>query len=279
MKYFNFDVGGPEVHLYPIVCWHIGAKQSSQLLIDKVLKRIDEDPLARWIYLGDAGECVTKTSKGNIYEQTMNPGDQLRVAAELLAPRRAKGLFGIRGNHGNRIDRDSGIGWDEMLCTRIGIPYMGVACFANIGLVLGRSGDKRLPVSLYCHHGSASAIGPAGKMSAGHKAEAFIIADVILTAHTHACGECWPSHYYAYLDNRMREVRWGRTNSFVCGSAYDSRSGYAEEKMYPPLLPEHLMLKLRVRRTEHQKRERLVLDVAHEKIMLGVEEVASGRID
>lgn len=185
--------------------------------------------------MGDAGECVTKTSKGNIYEQLLNPGDQLRKASELLSPIVEKGLFGIRGNHGNRIDRDSGIGWDEMLCERVGIPYAGVATMLDLGV--GKSN-----LSVYVHHGSAGAITPAGKMSAGHRAENFIASDVILTAHTHACGECWPTRYMATVDRRNKCVVWNQTHSFVCGSAYDSRSGYAEEKMYPPLVPEHLVI-------------------------------------
>jgi len=238
MKHKQFDVGTDKLNIYPLVCWHIGAKQSSAKFIDFVVRKIKNDPLARWIYMGDAGECVTKSSKGNIYEQLISPGDQLREAAELLEPIKDKGLFGIRGNHGNRIDKDAGVGWDELFCSRIGIPYLGVSGLVSLGM-------KKRAFSLYAHHGSASAISAGGKMSAGHKPEMLVDADLILTAHTHACGEAWPQHHRAYLDRHAKQVRWKSSKLYVCGSAYDSRSGYAEEKMYPSLTPEHLQIKVR----------------------------------
>lgn len=243
MKLKSFNVENETLHLYPLVCWHVGAKQSSRKFIDFVINRIKKDPLARWIYMGDAGECVTKSSKGNIYEQLMSPGDQLREAAELLAPIADRGLFGIRGNHGNRIDKDAGVGWDEMFCSRVGIPYLGVSALVSIRL-------KHKSLSLYAHHGSAGAISPAGKMSAGHRPETLVDADLVLTAHTHACGEAWPQLHKAHLDRHAKKVQWDTMKMFVCGSAYDSRSGYAEEKMYPAITPEHLCIKIKESKKE-----------------------------
>lgn len=274
MRYFRHDIDGPEVHLYPIVCWHVGAKQSSIKFINEVIRQIADDPLARWIYLGDGGECVTKSSKGNIYEQLLSPGDQLRVVAGLLQPVKDKGLFGIRGNHGNRIDKETGMGWDENLCARIGIPYMGVSCLGNI--LLKTTSTSKRTVSVYCHHGTGGSVTAGGKMAAGHRAESFIVADVILTAHTHACGECWPARQFAYTDGRTREIKWSRCRSFVCGSAYDSRQGYAEEKMYSPLLPEHIVINLRAGRLSGGYS---ALGVTHRKIeSLGDEYASSGNL-
>jgi len=246
VEYFNYTINGPKVNLYPIVCWHVGAKQSSEKFIAEVSRQIQDDPLARVIYMGDAGECVTKASKGNIYEQLLNPGDQLRVAAELMKPFTDKILFGIRGNHGNRIDKETGVGWDEFLCSRVGFDYKGVGAFGNI--VLKPSRDVLVPVSLYTHHGSAGAITPAGKMAAGHKPEQLVLADVALTAHTHACGECWPAKHLAYVDP-VEGIKWRMMRMFVCGSAYDSRSGYAEEKQYPVLLPQHIVVSIEATRS------------------------------
>jgi hypothetical protein len=237
LKYIRYRWQFDKINLYPLVCWHIGAKQSRQDFIDKVIKTIANDPYARWIYMGDAGECVTKTSKGNIYEQLLNPGDQFRTAVNLMEPIMEKGLFGIRGNHGNRIDKDSGVGWDEILCERIGIPYAGVSAMLDLGV-------GKTNLSVYVHHGTSGAITAGGKMAGAHRAEQFIASDVILTAHTHACGEAWPTRYMAVVDRRNKCVEWKKTHSFVCGSAYDSRSGYAEEKMYPPLVPEHLVISI-----------------------------------
>ena len=259
MKYFKLEIG-PEIHLYPISCWHIGSKQASLKFIDRVIARIKADPLARWIYLGDMGECVLRSSKGNIYEQLLNPGDQLRYAAKLLEPIKDKGLFGVRGNHGNRLDKETGLGWDEMFCAKVGIPYMGVACLMH--LILSRTKTSRLAASVFCHHGVGNGITPGGKANAAHKFEHLIAADVILVAHVHSCGPVQPVLAVAEIDAAKEQVSWRLSRTYTTGSAYDSRSGYAEEKGYAPILPEHLWLRLRCRQTKGMN----VLDVEYNAI-------------
>lgn len=242
MRYFRFEYPWRKIHLYPIVCWHIGAKQSSDRFISHVIERIREDENAVAIYMGDGGECVTKYSKGNIYEQLLSPGDQLRELTAILQPIKHKIAFGIRGNHGNRIDKETGVGWDEMLCARLDVPYFGVSAMGDI-LFKPKGAMVRKPsFSLYTHHGSVGAITPAGKMSAAHKPENIVLTDIALTAHSHACGEAWPGKIWAYTEPRKFRISHKKMRSFVCGSAYDSRSGYAEEKMYPVITPAHLMV-------------------------------------
>ena len=235
MRYFRFEVPDKIVNLYGLPCWHIGASQSSQKFIDYLIGVILRDPYAFAIYMGDGGECVTKTSKGNIYEQTLSPGDQLRVAAELLKKLGEKLKFGIRGNHGNRIDKDCGLGWDETLCARVGIPYLGVAAFGEV--VLKGDGARKNAFSLYVHHGSSGSISPAGKMSATHKPGNLVLCDVALTAHHHGCGEAWPHRMIAEVNPRTSSIEYRAMRMYACGSAYDSRDGYAEEKMYPVITP------------------------------------------
>jgi len=46
---------------------------SDENFIKETIRRIQDDPYARWIYLGDGGECNIKASKGDLYSQTMNP--------------------------------------------------------------------------------------------------------------------------------------------------------------------------------------------------------------
>src|SRR5213083_2468773 len=99
----------PKINLYPLVCLHVGSPQADMKFIREHLKRITEDPHARWVYMGDGGECVTKLSKGDVYGQILSPYQQMEMLDDLLRPIAAKGLFGIRGNHGNRIYKESGL--------------------------------------------------------------------------------------------------------------------------------------------------------------------------
>lgn len=263
MRYIFSKVDGPEVHIYPFSDWHIGSRECNVDFIKRLVKQVKDDPLALWVYMGDGGECVLPSSKGNIYEQLLNPGDQLRTFASIVEPIASKGVVGIRGNHGNRVDIASGVGWDEVLCSRIGIPYAGVAAFWGLQL---DNGGKRVGISIYMHHGAGGSITPTGKMKAATKPLDVVIADISLTGHTHACGEVVPPRIVASLDNQQRRIRWNHLRAYACGSAYDSRSGYAEEKLYTPIIPEQLCLTIKQTRKTKNKKERLSFDVQHEII-------------
>lgn len=242
MEYFKvkFDTRAlglekPQITLYPLVCMHLGAAQCDMKFIQKQIARIEEDPNARWIYLGDGGECVTKSSKGDVYAQLLSPQGQQDLAAELLAPIRERGLFGIRGNHGHRIYRETGLSFDKNLCHRLGIPFLGVSTFMN--MVVNRSS-----YDLYFHHGADSGTALQAKITKAEKFLNFVNADALFTAHSHLAQELQPSVLYE-LDNSSGKIRTKLRRQYVCGAAYDSRTGYAEEKAYTPMLPAWISVK------------------------------------
>jgi hypothetical protein len=220
------------IRLYPIVCLHLGAAQCDIKFIREHIRRIKNDPNGYWIYMGDGGECVTKLSKGGLYEQLLSPQHQQDMLIELLDPIRDKGLFGIRGNHGNRIDKESGLSFDKTLCVGLGIPYMGVSTMLN--LVVNRSS-----YDLFFHHGATSGSALQSKVSRAEVFGKFIDADALFTAHSHVAMELQPSAILS-CDNTTKTIRTKLRKQYICGSAYDSRSGYAEEAAYSPILPSYL---------------------------------------
>jgi len=235
MKFFRHATTEKTITLYPFVCWHVGAQQCDYEFIDEMVRRVQDDPHGKIIYMGDGGECVTKSSKGMIYEQTMNPQEQVNWLVSKLHPVREKILFGVRGNHGNRTFKESGLGFDECLCLALQVPYLGVAGFLRL-LV------HRTPYDVFVHHGLDSGVAIGTKIMKAKKFEEVIIADAILSAHSHICAVIPPTHR-AYLNsNGGAPIRWLTTHGYICGCAYDSRSGYAEDKGYPPLLPGHISI-------------------------------------
>lgn len=243
MNYYHYEFNTKKrglkesvLRLYPLVCMHLGAQQCDYEFIKEHVRRIEADPNGRWIYMGDGGECVTKLSKGNIYGQLMSPRMQLEAVVDLLKPVLDKGLFGIRGNHGHRVYKETGLSFDHTLCARLGIPYLGFATFANF-LV------NRSSYDCYLHHGSDSGVSLSAKIAKAEAFGRFIDADAILTAHSHVAMELQPSSILG-CDNNAQKVRTKLRHQYICGSAYDSRSGYAEEKGYPPLLPSYIVIEL-----------------------------------
>jgi hypothetical protein len=226
----------PEITIYPIVCWHIGAEESDTHFIKEHIARIKADPTARVVYLGDGGECVTRNSKGDVFAQTMSPQQQQEALIKLLTPIKDKLLFGVRGNHGHRVYKETGLDFDNSLCNALGIPYMGVCTFCNI-LV------NRSSYDLYFHHGLDSGVSPQTKVSSAEKFTKFIDADAIFTAHSHYATELMPA-LIRRCDNGACKITDRSRKQYICGSAYDSRTGYAEDKGYPPLTPAHISVTL-----------------------------------
>lgn len=223
------------VRLYPVVCLHVGAAQCDMKFIQQHLKRLKDDPNGFGVYLGDGGECAIKSSKGNVYKQLCSPQQQMDILVDdVLGPVKEKLLFGIRGNHGNRIDKETGLGFDKNLCHRLGIPYLGVSAFMN--LIVNRSS-----YDLFFHHGADSGVALQSKISRHEKFGNFIDADAIFTAHSHIAVDVPPQALLSCDNHNMRvgtKLRFG----YICGSGYDSRSGYAVEKAYSPILPSYVVV-------------------------------------
>jgi len=250
----------PVVRLYPLPCLHVGAAQSDVIFIRQHIKRIQEDPNAVWIYMGDGGECVTKLSKGSIYDQLCSPQEQVEILEELLSPIKGKGWFGIRGNHGYRIYKETGLSFDSTLCVRLGIPYMDQHTWAN--LVVNRSS-----YDLYFHHGVDSGITSAAKYAKAESFVRWVSADALFTAHSHVGAELPPAALL-HGNSRIMAVETLLRHQYICGSGYDSRTGYAMEKGYPPLLPSFIVVEFSGKtvhgyRVISQKYTRISSDGAH----------------
>lgn len=229
--YIRFKFDNP-IRIYPLVCMHLGAPQCDYKFLQEHVQRVADDPIGKWVYMGDGGECVTKHSKGAIYEQLLSPQAQLEAVTDLLGPIKEKGLFGIRGNHGHRVYKETGLSFDNSLCYRLAIPYLGVAAMAHFQV-------GEASYTGYFHHGIESGVSLRSKISSAENMARFINADAIFTAHSHVAMELTPAPLIE-ADSRNRRVRTKLRHQYICGCAYDSRTGYAEEKGYPPLTPSYV---------------------------------------
>jgi hypothetical protein len=220
------------IRLYPLVCLHLGAAQCDLAFVQEHIQRIKKDPNGYAVYLGDGGECALKNSKGDVYTQILSPQQQIDALGEILDPVKGKILAAFQGNHGRRVDKESGLSFDKTLALRLGVPYLGLSAFMN--LIVNRSSYE-----LYFHHGSDSSTSIRAKVASAENFGKFIDADAIFTAHSHVAMELQPAALLR-CDNAACKVHTKLRHQFICGSAYDSRSGYAEEKGYSPLLPSYL---------------------------------------
>ena len=81
-----------------------------------------------------------------------------------------------------------------------------------------------------------------------------MLADALFTAHSHVAMELPPSTL-KYLDNHAMKIKTKLRHQYICGSGYDSRTGYAQEKGYPPLLPQFICVQFVGDNAKHNKEQ------------------------
>lgn len=152
MKYIESGYKGNnnELNILLLNDLHIGAPSADISLLDKCIKfALENEENTRILLNGDYIEGVYKTSKGNIYEQTMSPKEQIDFAVEKLLPVQHL-IDGITiGNHDWRVEQDTSFDPVEILAKDLFIKekYLG-----SRGII-GFSSNKHF-YSVDMHHGT-----------------------------------------------------------------------------------------------------------------------------
>lgn len=111
---------------------HIGARTYDEKKATEIRNYIKEENVL-WIGMGDFVECATKRSVGaGVYEQIMNPKEQINYLRDFLKPIAKKCIGFVKGNHEERAFKDNGIDIPDILCYELEMPYCGWECFGSI---------------------------------------------------------------------------------------------------------------------------------------------------
>lgn len=201
MLTIKFDLGNFEsVEVCPIADVHIGNPlcQEGKLKewIDYILEEPDDPKMARICLLnGDLTESVTRTSVGNVFEQTMTPSVQVATMIKYLLPLtetsdkypQGKILSYCAGNHDDMRYKDTGISSAESIAVGLGLDnkFSRDGCYSFISLKKRYSNNEKCLATIYNSHmtGSAGTIG--GRANRVQKLSNAVFADVYVGAHVH----------------------------------------------------------------------------------------------
>lgn len=158
---------------------HIGAYGSNyEAALAKLEKLMDERTYLA--FLGDLVDMATRNSVANVYEQRLNPQQQLSIAYDLINRYRAKILGIVQGNHDYRVVKE--IGFDPIMevCRMLNVPYS--RSFMIIDLEFN---EKKYVIAM--HHGIAGGRQKTASVRQGELFERFITfgVDLYVTGHTH----------------------------------------------------------------------------------------------
>lgn len=235
-----------EIVLAVCTDWHLGSETCNERAVKEYLKMIQEE---NWLVLllGDLTENATIGSVGAVFEQVMNPQEQVKYAIDLLKPIQGNILGSVPGNHGARTKRVTGLDPDQVIAWELGIPLFNY-------IVTGRLqvGDSHWMI---CgHHGVGGGNTPGAKLNALHKLSAVHPAcDLYLMGHTHAdCADSDRVVMPSINRGAYCEV-WHTRHYSGCGALLDYQGSYAEAKVMRPAAMVQVVHMLGTR--THKKRD------------------------
>jgi len=179
-------------------------------------------------FLGDMMECGLTGSIGDsVYQQNLNPQEQLEAIIDLLQPLADAGLIigYLMGNHEQRITNSTSIDISKVVARQLGVPYLGYAGWS----ILSVNGIR---YSLYTTHGSGGSKFLYTKLSKVINLGNWISADILAFAHVHSiASEVLIRQSYNRTTNKIEEGK-----QYVCltGSYINWNDTYAEAKGFPP---------------------------------------------
>ena len=96
-----------DITIIPVSDVHIGAQECNMAAWQSFCKSLVDVPNTYIVIVGDIVNNATKTSVSNVYEETIRPRDQKKLAVEMLTPVRDKILAMVGGNHEARTAKDA----------------------------------------------------------------------------------------------------------------------------------------------------------------------------
>lgn len=216
---------------------HTGSAEFDQAKwgkFEELLKRPDTFVL----FAGDQCEYATRSSKSDVYTQSLSPSQQKRWWIEHLRPYKDKIICIVDGNHEyNRASKDADDFplYDIALALGIEDRYRSEGAFVDIGVGSGGHGiGKQVHYVFRVQH--------QAKNNVNHgTADGFEGIDVFVSGHTHKPMDK-PLGKLVY-DAKNKSVTQKDVENIVCGhflrfGGYGERAGYrpTSEKLYSVIL-------------------------------------------
>lgn len=177
------------IKLYVLSDVHIGAPECDLDILKQAIEFIKKTPNMYVILLGDILNTALKTSKSDIYSETMSIADCQQKAIELLNPIKDKIIAMTPGNHENRVLKEVGIDLSLWLAEKLGIQdsYRNNALSLSISFGKDTNGHpfKLKMFGQHGYYGAGRKLGSA--LSAAEDMDGIVAnADLYIRAHTHS---------------------------------------------------------------------------------------------
>lgn len=161
---------------------HYGSPQFDEPRFLRMLDYITKNKVYCFL-MGDLIEVATRHSVGaGVYEQSSPAESQHEQMVKWLTPLAHKGLIigSLRGNHEERVYKETGVCVSKALCRELHVPYLGDACW-NYFRVGGQT------YCIYSLHGRTGSKFDGTALLALERISASFFADMVVMGHAHKC--------------------------------------------------------------------------------------------
>ena len=169
-----------KIKIFPIGDIHLGAPAVDMKTLRQDIEWIKQSDNVYVILMGDLIEMAHRNSVGSgVYEQKLNPDNQVKAIISLLSPIAHKILFSVGSNHENRVMKMIGIDIARMIADKLQTPYFKAQCFADI-LWKGQRW------TIHAQHGSSGSQTKGGRLNSASRPIAFTnFTNFYIHAHLH----------------------------------------------------------------------------------------------
>lgn len=227
---------------------HMGSPAHDAKLFQKAVEYIKAHDDCYWVSTGDLLDVALKDSKSDVYT-AMPLEKEFKLLTEALAPIADKCLGIVGSNHHHRFDRSVGMSLDQLLCDKLGVPFLGITGLVNVVC------DKAA-YYVAMHHGFGGGR-TRGAKTANLAYFGTIIpgADLYLSGHTHTYVS-FPEDI-PYID-RKRGLLVDYQAHFVCTAHFLKwKNSYGESKLYKPSTPGAALVTLHAHATGNRNSKRV----------------------
>ena len=259
-QYIWFGSRSDVIKIWLISDVHWMSRGCDEVLFNKTLKEIENDPYSFWIGLGDYVDLVGYNDKrfdancladwvkiehlgqlGQIGRQHMK---------EKFSPIKHKCLGLLLGNHEVKyMQHNQQEDWHAWLCTELGVQNLGYSCmfrlifkrtvakYPVLSKKSGKNGFARA-YTIFAHHGAGASTTRGGKTNRMSKFMSDFDADIFLMGHVHE--QVPVPKVRLGIDSVGKNIAERQQMGLINGSllrTYESgpRVGYGEMKGYSPV--------------------------------------------
>lgn len=228
-------------HHYDFGDEHDGTKHFSRSELAKVVKVIQNDPLARWVGMGDKCEFICPTDPrwdGGSIADYVHPDNVALDEAEdwlsIVSPiaNKCDGL--LLGNHEYQLMKHYHIDIQDYICKKLGVTNLGYSAF--IRYIFRRSTSGGREYVGYFTHGAGCAITKGAKVNRLERVMDSFSADFYAHGHVHDIITNTKAYLTLNQENKIvQKVKVGAmTGCFFRTYSQNVPASYGEHKNYPP---------------------------------------------